>query len=124
MIDFAPVFTTGLIVHCKTLEESRSFIKEVKEVLGKGVSNLNGLDNDYLRLFHVRKGSEAAYRLSMGYDGGIRIHHSRLSWYREQARYKDYTFIEYSQDTIVSYDDVFEEEIDILSLLEGGEIHA
>lgn len=120
MIDFAPVFTTGLIVRCKTLEESLSFIEEVRCVLGKGVSNLNGLDNDYLKRFHVRKGSEAAYRISLGYDGDIRIHHSRLSWYRKQACYKDYTFIEYSQDTIVSYDDVFDEEIDI-SYLFGGE---
>lgn len=120
MIDFAPVFTTGLIVHCKTLEESRSFIQEAKEVLGSEVSRLNVFNNDYLKRLHVRKGSEAAYRISLDYDGYIRVYHSSFSWYREQARYKDYTFIEYSQDTMASYDDVFEEEIDI-SLLFGGE---
>lgn len=120
MIDFAPVFTTGLIVHCKTLEESRSFIEEVEEVLGSGVSGLSGLDDDYLRLFSIRKGSETAYRICIGYDGNIKIYHSRISWYREQSCYKEYTFVEYDQSPATHCDDIFDEEIDI-SLLFGGE---
>lgn len=124
MIDFSPAYKEGLILHCRTEEDSLALFREAKCEFRDITHNLGMYTEDFLRSLHQRKADLAAYRFSMVGNNQLHVSRASINWYREQACYKDYTFIEYSQDAIVSYDDVFDEKIDILSLLEGGEIHA
>lgn len=122
MIDFSPVYTTGLIVNCKTLEDSIALFEDLLAEFPKYHRNFSAFTPSLLNDFHERKMDSAAYRLRMT-EGGLIVRKDRIDWYRAQSHFKDYVFVEYSWAHIAPLDDSFD-EVDILSLLEGGETHA
>lgn len=122
MIDFSPVYTTGLIVNCKTLEDSIALFEEVKSAFAGYTSNLNSYAPYFLSELHKEHRDAVGYRLYiMGTT--LIVRRDNINWYKERSQYKDCVFVEYTKAQIAPLDDVFD-EVDILSLLEGGETHA
>lgn len=122
MIDFSPVYTTGLIVHCKTLEDSIALFEEVRSAFAGYPSNLNSYAPYFLSEFHKAHGDKVAYRLYIT-GTSLLVRRDNINWYKERCPYKDCVFVEYTKVQTAPLDDVFD-EVDILSLLEGGETHA
>lgn len=122
MIDFSPVYTTGLIVHCKTLEDSIALFEEVRLAFLGHHSNLNSYAPYFLSELHEAHRDTVAYRLYIT-GTSLTVRRDNINWYKEQFRFKDCVFVEYTKVQTAPLDDVFD-EVDILSLLEGGETNA
>lgn len=122
MIDFSPVYTAGLIVHCKTLEDSIALFEEVRSAFAGYHSNLNSYAPYFLSELHEAHGDKVAYRLYIT-NNTLIVRRDNINWYKERSPYKDCVFVEYTKVQTAPLDDVFD-EVDILSLLEGGETHA
>ena len=122
MIDFSPAYNEGLIVHCRTEEESMTFREEAFREFGEAAKTGALMDEKGIKSLHRRKGDKAAYRLRMCGDVLI-CNTADIDWYRKEENFKSYKIIEYCNE-IVDYGTISDDQIDILSLLEGGETHA
>lgn len=122
MIDFSPVYTTGLIVHCKTLEDSIALFEDVRGAFPGPISNIERFDELSLERFHERKKDKASYRFH-AIGGVIEVNRASIDWYRAEPAFSEFQIIEYNTE-LVDYGIDFDDQIDILSLLEGGEAHA
>lgn len=122
MIDFSPVYTTGLIVHCKTLEDSIALFEEVRYAFPGPISNIERYDELSLERFHKRKKDKASYHFH-AIGGVIEVNRASIDWYRTEPEFSEFKIIEYNTE-LVDYGIDFDDQIDILSLLEGGEAHA
>lgn len=122
MIDFSPVYTTGLIVHCKTLEDSIALFEEVRGAFPGPIFNIERYDELSLERFHERKKDKASYRFH-AIGRVIEVNRASIDWYRVEPAFSEFQIIEYNTE-LVDYGIDFDDQIDILSLLEGGEAHA
>lgn len=122
MIDFSPTYKEGLIVHCRTEEDSLALFREAKCEFRDITHNLGVYTEDFLRSFHHRKADLAAYRFSIVGNNQLHVSRAAINWYRSQSEYKSYKITEYCNN-LVDYGTEFDDQIDI-SLLFGGELDA
>lgn len=122
MIDFSPAYKEGLIVHCRTEEDSLALFREAKYEFRDITHNLNMYTEDYLRSFHKRRADLAAYRFSMVGNNQLHVSRASINWYRSEPAYESCKIIEYC-NSVVDYGVDFDEEINI-SFLFGGDLDA
>lgn len=122
MIDFSPAYNEGLIVHCRTEEESLALFLEAKQEFRDIPSNLRLYNKDFIIGLHKSRRDRVAYRFSAIGDDLMHVSRSSIDWYREQPRYKSCKIIEYCNE-IVDYGTISDDQIDISYLL-GGDVSA
>lgn len=93
MIDFASVHNDGLVVRCRTVDDSIAFWEEVKEVFPYSKSVFFERSH---RVWHDTYGDRVAYYLRIEDDGLLRTEWCYEEYYRTHRPYCQSEFVDYS----------------------------
>lgn len=102
MIDFSPVYTSGLVVTCRTEEESAAFWAEVKDALPDKKEFF--FDCDFRGLHNSYEDHQVAYYLRMRGDRDLRTKWCNTDYYICHRPYDQSEFVDYGSYVRASSD--------------------
>ena len=101
MIDFSPVYKNGLVVKCRTEEESAAFWAEAKDAFP---SKKSYFFNCSYKSLHSTYKDHVAYYLRMCSDGDFRTEWCNMDYYIEYRPYNQSEFVDYGSCVCESSD--------------------